>query len=222
MTFSSKPTLLLCATLVLLLSGLAVLWPAAPAAVSAAPAAQGSQLGQGWMCVTAPTQIERGNTEPIMVDLELAETPSGDNTDRICQPVEIYESMGVGIAGIALNNFQIDPPESRIGDRIDPAGVNNFTWIVNATGEEGSRHNLIVFAFIDDAARSTGFRSIARVPLRIAIDAPPKSIGQSVLAFLNSIKEVLVVVGGLLAAGLAMRSQVRKIRARDDGSAGGS
>ena len=222
MTFSSKSKLLLFATFVLLLTGLAALWPSSPATVSAAPAAQGSQLGPGWMCVTAPAQIERGNTEPIMVDLELAETPSGDTTDRICQPVEIYETMGVGIAGIALNNFQIDPPESRIGDRIDPNAVNNFTWIVNATGEEGSRHNLIVFAFIDDPERSTGFRSIARVPLRISIDAPPKSIGQSILAFLNSIKEVLVVVGGLLAAGLAMRGQVRKIRARDDESVSGS
>lgn len=218
MPLRSTSKWLLFAALALLLTGLAAVWPASPPAL---PAAQGSDLGPGWMCITAPAQIEHGSTEPIMVDLELAESPSGDTTDRVCQPVEIYETMGVGIAGITLDNFAIDPPEARISDRIDPTIPNNFTWIVNATGTESSRHNLIVYAYIDDAERSTGFRSIARVPLRITIDARPKNIGEQVLAFLNSIKEILIVVGGLIAAAIALRGQIKKLRERGEARADG-
>ena len=205
----SAPKLLLFATAALMISALAAAWPVPQ---PDRPAMQGNQLGPGWMCVTAPSQIEHGSTEPIEVNLELSETPSGDDATQICQPVEIYEVMGVGIAGIALDNFQIDPPDTRIDDRIDPTQVNNFTWVVNAVGPEGSRHNLIVYAYIADAERSTGFRSIARIPLRITIEAPPKTIWQEVLAFLNSIKEILIVAGGVITVLIALRGQVRKLR----------
>lgn len=206
---TSRRLLFVCITLIL--AGLPALSAAAPAPLPTGDRpAQTGALGPGWMCVSAPGSIARGSSETIEVDLEVGDVPTGDTTGRVCQPVDIIESMGVGISGLSAASFQTDPLEMRIRDRIDPDLPTNFTWIVNATGAELSSHNVIVYAFVDDPNRSTGFRSVARVPLRITITEAPKSFVQQVLAFISSTKEILLALGALLTALVAFRGQIKK------------
>jgi hypothetical protein len=186
-----------------------------PSAPTAAQPTQNVELGQGWLCVHTPDTITRGDTETIDVSLELADSPSDTTEGRVCEPVNIYETMGVGIAGIKFDNFEIDPPDIRIRDRITPGQINYFTWSAIAIGEDDSRHNLVIYAYVDDDDRSTGFRSIARVPARITILAAPKSFSENLLEFVDSAKEILIVLGGLLTAGIAFRGQVKQLFARN-------
>ncbi len=211
---SSK--VLLLAAVALVLAGLPALSTAAPApALPPERPAQATTLGPGWMCVTRLESIPRGSSEAIEVDLEVGDAPTGDTTGRICQPVDIIETMGVGIAGLSSASFQTDPSDMRIRDRINTELPTNFTWIVNATGAELSSHNVIVYAFVDDPDRSTGFRSVARVPLRITIGAAPKNFGEQVLAFISSTKEILLALGALLTALVAFRGQIKKLFERN-------
>ncbi len=207
---TSRVLLFVCIALVL--AGLPALSAAAPAPIQPGERlAQTGALGPGWMCVSAPSSIPRGSSEAIEVNLEAGDVPTGDTTGRVCQPLDVIETMGVGIAGLSSSSFQADPLDMRIRDRIDPDLPTNFTWVITATGTELSSHNVIIYAFVDDPVRSTGFRSVARIPLRITITEAPKNFGQQVLAFISSTKEILLALGALLTALVAFRGQIKKL-----------
>lgn len=122
------------------------------------------------LCARAPETIAPGNTEIVEAQIALAGVaqPTGDGW--ICEPMtEVYPIMGVGVAGAnQANNFDIDP-EVRSSQPLSSNGPTEWAWFLNAIGEPGTSHYLIVFTYMDDETRSTGYRSINRIPLRLEI-----------------------------------------------------
>jgi hypothetical protein len=151
-------------TAIVLALGLLILLNS-PGAIPAA--AQGSAQ----LCVNAPESVAKGDTDFIEASIDLLDDPAlvPDHGDWTCAPIiTTYELMGVGIAGVRISNFEIDPSSPRDSALLQP-GANAFTWSINAIGDEDTSHNLLVYTYVDDPTRSSGYRSLTRIPVRIEI-----------------------------------------------------
>jgi hypothetical protein len=87
-------------------------------------------------------------------------------------------------------------------------GVNQWAWNISAVGDENTSHNLIAFAAVPDPTRRVGYRSVALLPLRVTILEPTGSVFDQILRFLNSTKEILLVLSAVIVAAVALRSQI--------------
>jgi hypothetical protein len=184
------------AMLVGLLFGLLLTGPAA---------AQGDG---NYLCVSAPTQIAKGDTEAVSIEIELtAGQPSGWTCTTLS---EIADTMGAGISG-ARTNFVLEPVDSHEEAGMQNPGSNEFNWSLNAVGEEETTHNLIVFASVTDATRRTGYRSVASIPIRVTIKPPTGSVLDQIKGFLDGAKEILLVLTGLIVAAIALRVQIKNL-----------
>lgn len=176
-----------------------------PLLIHAAPA-----LAQGGaqMCVSVPDTIPAGDTETLLVEVELfpdpaAATLANDDT-HVCAPVdEVYDVMGVGIAGVRLGNFEIDPADNRFTAPIIP-GVTDWVWSINASGSAGSHHNLIVYTYVDDPDRSSGYRSITRIPVSIDIVESGGVLSGLGDFFDSAIGRVTAIAGAIAAVAAAI------------------
>ncbi|GAB4575353.1 MAG: hypothetical protein Kow0077_26440 [Anaerolineae bacterium] len=183
--------------------------------VLAAPA--GAQSTGALLCVDAPQEIAKGNTEAINIEIELnAPAPEGWACTEI---EEVQESMGVGIAG-TRTNFILDPETSHETAGMQNPGSNKWTWSINAVGDEETSHNLIVFASVDDATRRTGYRSVATIPVRVTIKPPTGTVFDQIIRFLDGTKEILLVLSAIVVAIIGLRGQIKNLLG--GGSSGGT
>lgn len=174
-----------------------------------------AQDGGNHLCVHAPESIARGDTDAIEIEIDLAGVPTPNGDDWVCATIgEIFEVMGVGIAGVRINNFEIDPPDIRSSAQLQTASSNQWTWSINAIGDENTRHNLIVYAYVDDDTRSSGYRSVARVPVRVEIKEAAGSTFDQIIRFLDGIKEILIILSAVIVAAISMRGQISQLLGR--------
>jgi len=158
-----------------------------------------------FLCVHAPAEIARGNTEAIEIEIDLATpTPEGWTCTALS---EVQADMGAGIHGTGTN-FLLDPIADRETATVQNPGSNQWNWAINAIGEENTSHNLIVYAYVPDASRATGIRSVARIALRLTILPPSGTIFDQIMRFVNNAKELLLVLSAAIVAVIALRNQI--------------
>ncbi|MBN2471281.1 MAG: hypothetical protein JXN59_11195 [Anaerolineae bacterium] len=178
---------------------------------SSGPAA--AQGGGNQLCVSAPSEIAKGNTETINIEIDLAVTPPDGYT---CVALDMVETdMGVGITG-ARTNFLLDPSDDHEVAGIQNPGSNKWTWSINAVGEENTSHNMIVFASVADDTRRVGYRSVALVPVRITIREATGSVFDQILRFLDGTKEILLILTAVIVAAVGLRGQIKGLLSGDD------
>lgn len=167
-----------------------------------------AQGGGNLLCVNAPAQIAKGDTEAINIEIELAVTQPDGFT---CVALDIVEStMGVGISGTRAN-FILEPADAHDEAGMQNPGSNKWTWSINAVGEEETSHNLIVYASVIDETRRVGYRSVASVPVRMTIKPPTGSVFDQILRFLDGIKEILLVLAAVIVAVIGLRGQIKSL-----------
>ncbi len=170
---------------------------------SGAPAT--AQGGDNFLCVHAPAEIAKGNTEAIEIEIDLnVPTPDGWTCTTLSETQDV---MGAGIHGTGVN-FLLDPIADRESATVQNPGSNQWNWSINAIGEENTSHNLIVYAYVPDSSRATGIRSVGRVPLRITILPPMGTVFDQIMRFVNNAKELLLVISAAIVAVIALRNQI--------------
>lgn len=158
-----------------------------------------------FLCVHAPTEIAKGNTEAIEIEIDLgAPTPQGWTCAALSETQPV---MGVGIHGTGTN-FLLDPIADRESATVQNPGSNQWNWSINAIGDENTSHNLIVYAYVPDESRVSGIRSVGRVPLRITILPPTGTVFDQMMRFVNNAKELLLVISAAIVAVIALRNQI--------------
>lgn len=167
-----------------------------------------AQDSGNYLCVNAPTQIAKGDTEAINIEIDIAVTPPEDYT---CEAIDTVEAvMGVGISG-TRSNFLLEPVDSHDEAGMQNPGSNKWTWSINAIGEEETSHNLIVYAAVPDASRRTGYRSIATLPIRITIKPPTGNVFDQIIRFLDGTKEILLILTAVIVAVIGLRGQIKSL-----------
>ncbi len=165
-----------------------------------------AQEGGNLLCVNAPAEIAKGNTETINIEIDLAVSPPDGYT---CVALDTVEAeMGVGITG-TRTNFLLDPLEDHDEAGVQNPGSNKWTWSINAVGDENTSHNLIVFASVMDASRRVGYRSVALVPVRVTIREATGSVFDQIIRFLDGTKEILLILTAVIVAAVGLRGQIK-------------
>lgn len=173
--------------------------------IFSAPGLVTAQGDANLLCVSAPTDVAKGNTETINIEINLAVTPPDGFTCVALNTVE--DTMGVGISG-TRTNFLLDPIDSHEEAGIQNPGSNKWNWSINAIGDEETSHNLVVYASVTDETRRTGYRSVATLPVRITIKPPSGSVFDQVIRFLDGTKEILLILTAVIVAGVGLRGQI--------------
>jgi hypothetical protein len=171
----------------------------------------GAQTGSSYLCVHAPTDIAKGNTDAIEVEVIPDGQPNANDGWQCERMAELYDVMGVGLAGVRISNFAVDPPEVRSSALLQPGVANSWLWSINAIGDENTTHNLLVYTYVDDPSRSSGYRSITRVPVAVHIEKMKGSTFEQIVEALNNAKEIVVVLSGLVVAAIALRGQIASL-----------